>query len=193
PGTSVEPLAQFETRNSPGPGTSAPAQRDIISCPLERPHSHSSLQRAYRVLNGESRMRRWVVSCLVAGMAWVPAGAAPPLLQQSHRRDRMFPELVVESGGRRGSCDVLTFTRDGKHLLAAGDDKVVRVWAYRDGRVDSASMKVLRWSVWREQRGAIYALAVSPDAEGRRVAVGGLGPYPTSAAVFDRRTGEILH
>jgi hypothetical protein len=45
-------------------------------------------------------------------------------------------------------------------LLATGDDKVVRVWDYRVSRLDPRSMKVLRWSAWRERRGAIHALAV---------------------------------
>jgi WD40 repeat protein len=139
-------------------------------------------------------MQRWMVSCLIAGIVCPSTGAEmPPRLQQGDRRDRMFPELIVESGGRRGTCDVLTFAADGKHLLAAGDDKVVRVWEYQDGQIAPGSMKLLRWPVWREQRGAIYALAVSPDPEGRRVAIGGLGPYPTSAAVLDRRSGAILH
>ena len=112
--------------------------------------------------------------------------------QQADRRDRKDPELVVESGGRMGTCDVLTFTADGKHLLAAGDDKVVRVWSYQDGRLDPRSMKVLRWPIWREQRGSIYAL--SPDREGRRVAVGGLGLRASNAAVavLDRVSGKVV-
>jgi WD40 repeat protein len=137
-------------------------------------------------------MRRGTLSCLVLGVLSIPAGAEAPRVQQSDRRDRMFPELVVESGGRRSTCDALTFTRDGKHLLAVGDDKVVRVWDCRDGQVVPESMKTLRWSVWGPQRGAIYALAVSPDPEGRCVAIGGLGMKTTAAAVIDRRTGEIL-
>jgi WD40 repeat protein len=139
-------------------------------------------------------MQRWMIGCLAAGIACSSASTqTPPNLQQSDRRARMFPELVVESGGRRGSCDVLTFTADGKHLLATGDDKVVRIWEYRDGRIAPESMKVLRWPVWREQFGPIYALAVSPDPQGRHVAIGGLGTYPTSIAVLNRQSGEILH
>ena len=72
------------------------------------------------------------------------------------------------------TCDVLTFTADGKQLFAVGDDKVVRVWDYADGKLRPAALPVLRWSVWREQRGAIYAMALSPDKENKHVAVGGL-------------------
>src|SRR5262245_27386025 len=136
-------------------------------------------------------MRRCLISCMAAALACASA-LADEAATQSDRRDRLAPELVVESGGRRGACDVLTFTRDGQHLLAAGDDKVVRVWKWKNGRA-AAESKVLRWSVWGEKRGAIYALAVSPDPQGKRVAVGGLGMKNTAAAVIDRITGEVLH
>jgi WD40 repeat protein len=136
-------------------------------------------------------MRRGTLSCLVLGILCTPGWAEGLPVRQIDRRNRMFPELVVESGGRHATCDVLTFTRDGKHLLAVGDDKVVRVWGYRDGRFDSESMKPLRWSLSGPQRGAIYALAVSPDPEGRRVAIGGVGMKTTAAAVIDRLTGDV--
>lgn len=134
-------------------------------------------------------MRSWTIGCLMAGIACTSAGAETP---QSDRRNRQLPELVVESQGRRGTCDVLTFTRDGQHLLAVGDDRVVRVWKYRDGQIDPRSLTMLRWSVWGPQRGAIYALAVSPDRQGQRVAIGGVGIKTTAAAVIDRASGDIL-
>jgi WD40 repeat protein len=119
-----------------------------------------------------------------------------PLLhaQQADRRDRKAPELVVESGGRMGTCDALVFTPDGRYLLATGDDKVVRVWPFHQGRLDARSARVLRWPAWREERGAIYALAVSPDPQARRVVVGGPGLRAgnASAALLDRLTGEVL-
>jgi urea transport system permease protein len=66
---------------------------------------------------------------LIAAMA-LPglAGAAPAEESVEHpgRRERSTPGLVLETGARTAACDVLTFTADGKHLLAAGDDKVVR-------------------------------------------------------------------
>jgi WD40 repeat protein len=118
---------------------------------------------------------------------------AGPVVGQNDRRDRQDPELILETGGRRGACDQLTFTADGRHLLAVGDDKVVRVWPVKDGRLDSDASRVLRWSIWREQRGAIYALALSPDPEARQVAIGGLGALNSTVAVIDRASGQVLH
>jgi WD40 repeat protein len=114
--------------------------------------------------------------------------------EQVDRRDRREPELIVEAGGRQGSCDCLRFTPDGNHLLAAGDDKVIRSWEFAGGALiePPLGVGVLRWSSWREQRGAIYALALSP-VNPRLVAIGGIGARGTNAvAVLDRDTGEIL-
>ena len=82
-----------------------------------------------------------VLACILIG------GLLTARSQQEDRRDRKDPELVVESGGRMGTCDSMTFTADGRYLLATGDDKVVRVWSYQDGKLDGRSMKVLRWPI----------------------------------------------
>jgi WD40 repeat protein len=137
----------------------------------------------------------WFACLVVVGLASV----TDPAAAQNDRRNRRDPELVLETGGRTGTCDALLFTSDGQHLLAVGDDKVVRVWRCADGKLEPAQMPVLRWPTWREQRGAIYALALSPDKdgnpdEGSRVAIGGYGASNSSTvAVIDRTTGKILH
>src|SRR6266545_7215742 len=89
------------------------------------------------------------------------------------RREYFTPGLVVETMARRGACDALTFTSDGKQLLAVGDDKVVRVWKFAPGEdLKPADKPLLRWRTWHESRGNIYALALSPG-EQRYVAIGG--------------------
>jgi WD40 repeat protein len=129
--------------------------------------------------------------CLFAGIvALLIAGTA---FAQNDRRDRQNPELIVESGGRLGSCDSLQFTEDGQYVMAVGDDKVVRIWPYRDGKLQVDGMQVLRWSIWREHRGAIFALALSPDKENKHVAIAGLGPLTSAVAVLERATGKVLH
>jgi WD40 repeat protein len=89
---------------------------------------------------------------------------------------------------------VLRFTADGKYLLAAGDDKVVRNWKVGAGLGDS-DLPPLRWSSFRENRGNIYALALSPDAGQRYAAVAGNSVYGSGfgVAVLDRTTGAVKY
>jgi WD40 repeat protein len=119
--------------------------------------------------------------------------SASGALAQDDRRERLTPSLMLETGGRTGACDVLAFTADGKHLLATGDDKVVRVWPHSDAGLDPRAAQTLRWSVWRERRGSIFALALSNDPAGALVAVGGLGVRNGSVAVLRRANGEVVH
>jgi WD40 repeat protein len=118
--------------------------------------------------------------------------ASPASAQQTDRRARDEPEIVVEAGGRVGPCDALLFTPDGRFLLAGGDDKVVRVWPHAATGLDTdrAKVQTLRWRAWREQRGGVKAVAVSPD--GKTVAVGGYGMKPATVALIDRESGEVL-
>jgi WD40 repeat protein len=119
------------------------------------------------------------------------AAAGPLAAQQLDNRERTEPGLILDTGARTAACDVLTFTRDGQHLLAAGDDKVVRIWPCGPRGLDVNGGRVLRWSIWREQRGSIYALALDKD-EGR-VAVAGFGARTGSVMVLDRASGKVLH
>jgi WD40 repeat protein len=134
-----------------------------------------------------------VLAALASGLLGTPAAHAQ---NDASRREYFTPGLVVETGFRRGACDALIFTSDGKHLLAVGDDKVVRVWKYTAGQgLGTAEVPLLRWRTWHESRGNIYALALSPDKENRLVAIGGQGMSSAGAslAVFDRMRGTIRH
>src|SRR5437763_510688 len=68
--------------------------------------------------------------------------------QDSSRREFFDAGLVLETGVRTGACDVLLFTPDGKNLLATGDDKVVRVWDWEKGKLDTIGSRALRWPVY---------------------------------------------
>jgi WD40 repeat protein len=117
---------------------------------------------------------------------------------QTGRRSYFDPGLVVEpvTGGRLGACDALMFTPDGKFLLAAGDDKVVRVWEVSSRGLSLPRQPLtsaLRWSTYREQRGAIYALALSPERSSRLAVVGGYGLRQGALAVLERSTGQVKY
>jgi WD40 repeat protein len=120
--------------------------------------------------------------------------AAPaPAQDNRSRREIATPGLVVETGARIGACDVVRFTADGKYLLAAGDDKVVRNWKLGPGGLEKSDLPILRWSSYRETRGNIYALDLSPEKGQPYVAVAGMSVYSAGfgVAVLDRRTGAV--
>ena len=83
----------------------------------------------------------------LAALVVLAALAAPAAAQQLDRRSRDEPEVVVEAGGRVGTCDVLRFDAAGKFLFAGGDDKVVRVWPVTPKGLDTdlGRGRVLRW------------------------------------------------
>src|SRR5436309_5932494 len=87
--------------------------------------------------------------------------------EQLDRRDRREPAIVLNTGGRTGTADVIKFSPDGKEVMAAGDDKVVTAYPVGSKGLDSKNVRSLRWPAWREQRGSIFAMAISPD--GKRV------------------------
>jgi WD40 repeat protein/uncharacterized caspase-like protein len=74
---------------------------------------------------------------------------------------------MVDTGGHVGAVNAIEFTISGKFLVSAGDDKVARVWSWRDGRI----MLTVRGQSGSGSEGKISALAISPDD--RWLAVGG--------------------
>jgi WD40 repeat protein len=88
---------------------------------------------------------------------------------------------------------VLAFTPDGTRLLAVGDDKVVRRWIVTETGFSSRKLAPLRWPIFREQRGSIFALALSPDADADKVAIAGWGTRTGLVMVLNRYNGNVLH
>ena len=119
----------------------------------------------------------------------IPDAAAQGLT----RREYDTPGLVVETGYRTAALDVLAFTADGKYALTAGDDKVVRTWdVTAKGLKPSADYPVLRWPVYREFRGNIYSLALSPDEKSILIAGNDQTSSGFGACVVERATNKRL-
>ena len=77
------------------------------------------------------------------------------------------PILMLDTGGHMGKIDAVVFTPDGKHIISAGSDKVIRVWDWQAGK----TVRTIRGQVGAGSEGKIYAMALSPD--GRRLAAAG--------------------
>jgi WD40 repeat protein len=135
---------------------------------------------------------RWLIPSLAALAALVLA--LPSAAHAQARRNRTTPGLVLETGARHATCDVLLFADGGRTLLATGDDKVVRSWDVVQVLANSNGLHRshnLRWPILRERRGCIFAMALSPDQ--KQVVVGGLGIMNGAMVVLDRASGAIVH
>jgi len=75
--------------------------------------------------------------------------------------------LQIDSGGHTARIHNIVFTPDGRHLVSASHDKLIRVWDIKTGR----TVRTLRGQISTGDEGKIYAMALSPD--GRWLAVGG--------------------
>jgi WD40 repeat protein len=137
-------------------------------------------------------MQRMFSLALAIGLTALAPGLAPAQ-NQADRRQRREPGLILETPGRMASCDALTFVHEGKdlYLLAAGDDKVVIVWQVVGNRL--VEKRRLRWGIYREQRGSIYALTTFRERDRLKVAVAGWGRQVGQVGVLDFETGNLDH
>lgn len=121
----------------------------------------------------------WLALCALLNMA--QAGPAAAVEQ---------PLLQLETGGPMAIVRSLVFTADGRQLVSASDDKVIRVWDVAAGR----TVRTLRGQQAEGEAGKIYALAFSPDgrwlAAGGRMAAAGKGGHPIR--LYDFASGRIV-
>lgn len=103
---------------------------------------------------------------------------------------REGPILSLDPGGHMSFIRAVLFTPDGKQLVSAADDKVIRVWDVDTGQ----TVRIVRGQIGDGNRGKIYALALSPDgsllAAGGRIREAGEGSNPIR--LYDFRSGEIV-
>ena len=77
------------------------------------------------------------------------------------------PILQIDPGGHKALIKDVVFTPNGKYLVSAGKDKLIRVWDIETGK----TVRTLRGQIGAGDEGKIFAMAMSPD--GRWLAVGG--------------------
>jgi WD40 repeat protein len=104
------------------------------------------------------------------------------------------PVLQLDPGGHMALISDIAFTPDGRHLVSAGDDKVIRIWDVAQGR----TIRTLRGETGLGDHGRIYAMALSSD--GRWLAAGGyMATYSgenkedvAAIRLYDFASGEIM-
>jgi len=103
------------------------------------------------------------------------------------------PILAIDTGGHKAVIRDVIFTKDGKYIVSAAEDKTIRVWDIETGQLT----RTLRGQIGEGLEGKIYVAALSPD--NRLLAVGG---WMDSAVnyklidlgairLFDFQTGEV--
>ena len=94
------------------------------------------------------------------------------------------PVLMLDTGGHMAIIKALAFTRDGRQIVSAGNDKVIRVWDWRSGK----TIRTIRGEVGPGE-GEIYAIALSPD--GRWLAAGGFIEHDV-IRIYDFASGRLV-
>ena len=84
-------------------------------------------------------------------------GARPA--EQTRAEPGGVPILRLDTGGHMAVIKAVAFTLDGKYVVSAGDDKVIRVWDWRAGK----TVRTIRGQSGPADEGKIYAIALSPD------------------------------
>lgn len=115
------------------------------------------------------------------------------------------PSLRLDLAGHTGDVLALAFFPDGTRLVSGGRDKVALVWSLADAAAAAPGTGVthtlerarlreraLRWQVRRATRGAIQALAVSPD-DAPLVALAGNGAMGSTGEILLVRAADGTH
>ncbi len=99
------------------------------------------------------------------------------------------PLPALDTGGHMAVINSLAFTPDGKFIVSAGDDKVIRVWDWLAGK----TVRTIRGQSTPGDGGKIAAIAISSD--GVWLAAAGLFPGNTedrfAIRLYDFASGKL--
>jgi len=138
-------------------------------------------------------------SAAAIAVAIVLAAVALPAARGDVEREAVDPILRLDLPGHTAEVRALAFAADGR-LVSGGRDKLGMVWDLRlpaAGARDIARARlrerVIRWQVARGTRGAIQAVAVSPEQR-PLVALGGSGAMGSTGeiVVVDQGDGGLV-
>ena len=118
---------------------------------------------------------------------------AVPSAGTQQKADLDGPILQLDSGGHMAKIQSVVFTPDGKLLVSASDDKVIRVWDWRKAK----TVRTMRGQSGPGPAGKLHAMALSPD--GRLLAAAGWTdaadakvPCCGDIRLYDFAKGEIV-
>ena len=99
------------------------------------------------------------------------------------------PIPMLDTGGHMSRITGIAFTPDGKFIVSAGDDKVIRIWDWRAGK----TVRTILGQSGPAEAGQIYVMALSSD--GRWLAAGGWmkvrGEAGHHIRLYDFASGEL--
>ncbi len=100
--------------------------------------------------------------------------------------------LMLDTGGHMATMQEVIFTPDGKQLISAGDDKLIRIWDTTTGK----TVRTIRGELAPGDPGKLYTMALSPD--GRWLAAAGwtedkhVAPCCGDIRVYDFASGTLV-
>ncbi len=120
------------------------------------------------------------------GMTATVTLAARPVVRAAE--DAPIP--MLDTGGHMAVIKDIAFTPDGRQIVSAGQDKVIRVWDVATGK----TVRTIRGEAAPGHAGEIFAMALSPD--GKWLAAGGWMKIPGQSGhhirLYDFATGRLV-